>query len=222
MIFEEVGNILLDAYNSLTVALPPSIREFVSFILIAFLIVLYSIFIWKFYQSISRKNLIKLNLSQYNTTKYPFASKIIEGGFFFLEYILIMPFLIFLWFAFFSVFLILLTETANTSVLLILSATTIAAIRMISYYQEDLAKDVAKLVPFTLLATSLLNPEFFSVERVLGHIQKIPNTFPNVFTYLMLIISLELVLRFFDFIFGLFGISEKPEKQEREDTGKEN
>lgn len=213
MVFQEVGSVLTEAYNSLIGILPPIAREFLSFILIAFLMVLYSIFIWKFYKSVSKKNLIDLNLNKYNTSGHPFFTKLVAGTLYFIEYILILPFLIFLWFAFFSIFLILLAETGTTSTLLILAATTIAAIRMISYYSENLAQDVAKLVPFTLLATSLLNPNFFSVERVLGHIQEIPAVFSNILTYLALIIFLELILRFFDFIFSLFGISDSTEEE---------
>jgi hypothetical protein len=215
-IFGQLGDILLEAYTSLIGVLPPFVQKFLGFFLIALLIVVYAMFIWKFYRSVAKKNLIGLDLNKYNKSKHPVITKLIAGGLYFLEYILILPFLIFIWFAFFTIFLILLTEVSETSTILILSATTIAAIRMIAYHNEDLSKDVAKLVPFTLLATSLLNPNFFSVERVLGHIQKIPVAFVDIFTYLFLIIILELVLRLFDFVLSLFSLGTEVKKEEEE------
>jgi hypothetical protein len=221
-VFGQLGDILLEAYASLVSVMPPFVQKFLSFFLIALLIVVYAMFIWKFYRSVAKKNLIGLDLNKYNKSKHPVITKLIAGALYFLEYILILPFLIFVWFAFFTIFLILLTEGLETGTLLILSATTIAAIRMIAYHSEDLSKDVAKLVPFTLLATSLLNPDFFSVERVLGHIQEIPLAFGDVFTYLFLIIILELVLRLFDFVLSLFSmgteeVSKKVEEKEEEE-----
>ena len=110
MVFSEAGNILLDAYLTVIGFFPPIAQKFISFFLIALLIVLYAIFIWKFYKSIAKKNLIGLDLSRYNKAKHPVLVKLVAAGLYFIEYILILPFLIFLWFAFFTVFLILLTE----------------------------------------------------------------------------------------------------------------
>lgn len=219
MVFEDLGTALLEAYQALLSVMPPFMQTFLKFFLIALLIVVYAIFIWKFYKSVSKKNLIGLNLSKYNTSKSPFLTKFVAGVLYLLEYILILPFLIFIWFSFFTVFLILLTESVDTGTILILSATTIAAIRMISYHSEELSRDVAKLVPLTLLATSLLTPGFFSVERIIGHFKEIPLVFSDILTYLFLIILLEIVLRLFDFILSLFYgqdivSSEDKEKQE--------
>ncbi|MBD3247566.1 hypothetical protein GF378_03020 [Candidatus Pacearchaeota archaeon] len=219
-IFEDLGGVFLESYQALLSVMPPFMQTFLKFFLIALLIVVYAIFIWKFYKSVSKKNLIGLNLSQYNKSKHALITKLTAGVLYLLEYILILPILIFIWFSFFTVFLILLTENVNTGTILILSATTIAAIRMIAYHSEELSRDVAKLVPLTLLATSLLTPGFFSVERIIGHFKEIPIIFSDILTYLFLIIFLEIVLRFFDFMLSLFYGKDIISSEDEED--KEN
>lgn len=221
-IFESIGANLLEVYNLFISGLPPFIQNFIGLFLIVLLIVAYSIFVWKFYRSISTKNIIELDLNQYNRLKHPFLTKLLAGAFYFFEYLIIMPILIFIWLSVFTLLLIFLTENLEISALLIISATIIAAIRMASYYKEELARDLAKLIPFTFLAVSILNPGFFSIERIFNQFAELPNFFSKIFIYLIFIIILEMILRFFDFIFSLFRLNEEQEikdKIEKESQG---
>lgn len=217
---ENVSTWMNQSYNLLISSLPSFMQNFINLFLIVALIFIYAIFIWKFYRFISTKNILGLNLNQYNKSSFPFLTKLIAGGFYFLEYIIILPFLIFFWFTIFSLFLIFLTEDLSINAILILSAVIIASIRMTSYipeYGEALAKDLAKLLPFTLLAVSLLSPEFFNFERILGNLVQIPEFFSQITGYLLFIITIEIILRFFDFIFSLFGVEEETEKTVKEE-----
>lgn len=200
---------LLETYNLFILTLPVWAQNFISLFLLVLLIFIYVIFIWKFYRFISTKNIISLNLNKYNKSEHPVAAKLFAGFFYFLEYIIILPFLIFFWFAAFTIFLILLTKDLEVGSLLIISATIIAAIRMTSYYKENLSRELAKLLPFTLLAISMLNPGFFSIERVFSQLSQIPSFFNQIIYYLLFIITLELILRFFDFIFSLFSSNKE-------------
>jgi len=212
-IFKDLGPSLLENYNLFISLLPPFFQNFINLLLIVLLVVAFSIFIWKFYRFISTKNIIELNLNQYNKSEHVFFTKLLAGTFYLLEYVIILPFLIFFWFSMFTLFLIFLTDNLEISSLLLISAVIIASIRMTSYYKEDLAKDLAKLVPFTLLAVSILNPKFFSIERIFNQFAELPNFFNEIFVYLIFIIILEMILRFFEFIFSLFGIDEKEIKE---------
>ena len=202
------GSEILSAYDSFISLLPSWGQNFISLFILVLLVVIYSIFVWKFYRFVSTKNIIKLNLNQYNKSSHPFYAKMIAGGFYLLEYIIILPFLIFFWFAGFTFFLILLTESLDINTLIIVSATIIAAIRMTSYYNEDLSRDIAKLLPFTLLAISLLNPGFFDVGRIITQFNELKNLIGLAFNYLGFIIILEIILRLFDFMFTFFGLED--------------
>jgi len=128
-------------------------------------------------------------------------------GLYLLEYIIIMPILIFFWFSIFGVSLIIFTDLQIDSVLVI-SAVIVAAIRITAYSNEEISKEVAKLLPLNLLAISLLVPGFFEVDRVLGNVSQIPGFFSVILGYLLFIMVLETILRLFDFIFSLLNIRD--------------
>ena len=217
------GSQLLEAYNSFIATLPLPFQSFISLFLLVLVIFIYSLFIWKFYKFISEKNIFGLDLNKYNTAEKPFLTKLIAGGLYLVEYIIILPFLIFFWFAIFTFFLILLTgEGIEVGTILVISAVVIASIRMASYYDKNLAEEIAKILPFTLLAISVLNPNFFSKEfitRITSRLSEIPSFFQEILIYLAFIIILEVILRFFEFLFSLFGIEEIKEEENNEEAG---
>jgi hypothetical protein len=196
--------------------LPLFAQKFVSLFLIVFLIFVYSVFIWKLYRFLANKDIIGLNLNQYNKSEHPLLAKTLAVTFYFIEYILLMPFLIFIWFSVFTLFLIFLTENLEIGSLLLISAAIIAAIRTTAYYSEDLSRDLGKLFPFTLLAISVLNPNFFSIERIFNQFQQIPAFFNEIFIYLIFIMILEIILRIMDFIFSLFKTADENVNEENQ------
>jgi hypothetical protein len=213
-----IGNFLSEiagAYQSLMSALPSGMQNFINLFLLVLIIVIYSIFIWKFYRLIGTKNIITLNLNKYNRSEHPVFSKLVAGLFYFAEYIIILPFLIFFWFTIFTVFLILLTEGIEMSNILIISATIIGAIRMTSYipkYGEKLSKEIAKLVPFTLLGIAITRSGFFTQGNMIAHLGQLPQFLGDVPSYLGFIILLEIILRVFDLIFSAAGVNQEVEK----------
>lgn len=213
-VFNSTGTKLIQFHQEFINFLPFYLGDFFNLLALVFLVALYSVFIWNFYKFISKKNIIELNLNKYNTSEHPLLAKFLAGFFYFLEYIIILPFLIFFWFGVFTLFLIFLNESLDLSGILIVSATIITAIRITSYYKEELAKDLAKLLPFTLLAISILNPKFFNIERIFSNFSEIPNFFSKIIIYLLFIIVIEIILRFFSFIFSLIGTNQ-PEIEEK-------
>lgn len=216
-VFNDISQRLIDLHRGFIEFLPGYIGDFFNLFILVLLVVLYSLFVWKFYRFISKKNIIELNLNKYNISEHPVIVKLLAVIFYFIEYIIVLPFLIFFWFSVFTLFLIFLSESSEINSILVISATIIAAIRMTSYYKEDLAKDLAKLLPFTLLAISILNPNFFSIDRILGHLSEIPSLFSQIISYLLFIVLLEVILRFFDFIFSLFNLEEVEGETEEEE-----
>ena len=220
-VISNFSSVLLKAYSLLTSALPSWAQGFVGLFLLVLLVVFYSIFIWKFYRFISKKNPLGLNLNKYNKIEHSFFARLITGTLYFVEYILILPFLIFVVFAIFTFFLIILGQNQDISQRLIISAVIIAAIRMTAYYKEGLSQEIAKILPFTLLAIAALNPGTFSqsnyIETILTHFSQLPNFLGQIKTYLLFIIILEIILRFFDYVFSLFGLEEVQEEDEEEE-----
>ena len=216
-VFKGISDTLILLYDSLISILPTFLQKFIAFFVIALVIVIYGFIVWKFYKSISRKDILGLDLNKYNKTKHPLVTKVVAGVLYLIEYIFVSPLIIFLWFALLTILLIAITEAIPAETILLISGLMIASIRIISYSNKSLAEDIAKIVPLTLLATSLLNPQFFSVANILGTFAQIPVLFGDLGIYLVFIIFLEIILRFFDFIFSLFQIEAPIKKKEEEE-----
>jgi hypothetical protein len=216
----EIGSGIVEAYTSFIATLPVFLQDFINLFLLTIVIVIYAVFIWKLYRFISQKNLFHFNLSQYNKAEHPVMIKIFATILYLVEYILLVPFLIFAWFVIFTLFLVFLTDSLDFDKILLIAVTIIAAIRMTAYipkYGQDLSREIAKLVPFTLLAVSLLTPGFFNFARVIGHLGQIPALLSVILNYLLFIIILEIVLRLFDFLFSITGLQTAEEENPPED-----
>ena len=209
---------IIEIYDLFIISLPTWAQNFVNLFFLILLVFLYAFFIWNFYRFIAKKNILGLDLNKYNKTDHPFFTKLFAGTFYFLEYLVILPFIIFFWFAVFTLFLILLTDNLEVGTLLTVAAVIVAVVRLSCYYKEDLAKDLAKLLPLTLLAVSLLNQNFFHVEKILNNFATIPSFFPKIIIYLAFIIILEAILRLFDFIFSLFGLEDIEQEISEQET----
>ncbi len=209
-----VGASLSSVYNQFISIFPEFIQQFISFFLIVLLIVLYAVFIWNLYRFVAKKDLIKLNLNKYNTFEHPTLGRFFGAALYFLEYILILPLLVFIWFSVFTLFLIFLTENLDVGAIILISATVIAAIRVVAYYNNDLSKDLAKLLPLTLLGLAITKTGFFSIERIFSHFSRLPDFFSQIFYYLIFIIILEIILRIFDLFFSTLGLQKKEEETE--------
>ena len=176
------------------------------------LVFFYVLFIWKVHEFISKKNILELNLHKYNTSENSASTKFLAVGFYFLEYIIILPFLIFFWFVVFTLLLMLLSSGQEVSQILVISAVVVAVIRMTAYYNETLSKEIAKIFPFTLLAVFALELSTFIqseyIQTIIMRLTQIPSFFSQVFSYLIFILLLEMTLRFFEFIFSFFDIDE--------------
>ncbi|MBS3071003.1 hypothetical protein J4407_01745 [Candidatus Pacearchaeota archaeon] len=204
---------LIEGYNIFLSTFPTFLQQFINLFLIVFIVVVYFVLVWKFHNFIATKNVINLNLNQYNQVEHPSLAKFLAGSLYLVEYIIILPFVIFFWFSVFTFFLVLFTEDLSIGTTLIVSATLVSSIRMIAYYREGLAKELAKLLPFTILAISFLNPNFFHVERLVGQLIQIPDFFSQILIYFVFIIILETILRFFDFLFSFFGMEEPVQEE---------
>ena len=223
-VISAIGESIIGSYNSFIGFFPASFGSFINFLILVLLVALYAIIIWHGYRFIAKKDPLGLNLSKYNQSTHPLVARIFAGLFYFLEYIIIIPFVIFGVLIVFTVFIIALSPNEDIAQILIISSTIIAAIRMTSYYKENIAQEIAKLLPFILLATFLLSPSLISqsthLEKIIFQLAQIPILFGKIWTYFFFILVLELVLRFFDLIFSLIGINES-ERELKEGTAEE-
>lgn len=176
------------------------------------IIVIYSIFIFYFYKLLAKKNIIKLNLNQYNQYSSPTFTKILAVIFYIIEYLILLPVLTLFWFAILSILVLTLSQGIGTATVLLISAALVAAVRITAYISEDLSKDLAKMLPFTLIAIAITKPGFFEISSLIARINEIPALFSSILIYLIFIFSIELIMRAADFFCSIFSFSRNEEE----------
>jgi len=212
MVGETIGiaGLLEGFYSSVVGFLPSWAQNFVSLFLWSLLLVIYAIFIWKFYRWIAKKDILQLNLARFDRSNHLVLAKIIGSFMYFLEYLVILPLVVFLWFGIFTLFLMLLTKSLELNTILVISVTVVAAIRMTAYYKEDLARDLAKLIPLTLL-TVAVSQGLFDFNKVIEQLKLIPTFLSDIWIYLIFIVLIEFLLRILEVIFIAFGLYDEKE-----------
>lgn len=215
MVLEFIGNLLTNIMN----AVPEDYRGLVNLGFYTIFIAIYAIFIWKFYKFLASREILALNLRQYNHSEHPGIEKFLAVVLFTIEYIVILPFLVLFWFTILSLFLLLLSNAeTSTHQILLVSAAIIASTRITSYIGEDLAKDLAKILPFTVLATFLLNPLFFDASNLINKFSQIPSLFNNIIFFIVFIFGIEFILR------GVYSIAQifSSNEPSSEDSGNDS
>ena len=101
----------------------------------------------------------------------------------------------FFWFAVLTVILAFLSKEQSFSETLLIALVTVSAIRVTAYYKEDLARDLAKILPFAVLSALLINASFSSVSDSLDRLRMAGDYSEHILYYMAFLIALEFVLR---------------------------
>ncbi len=161
-------------------------QTFITLGIYTFGMVIYAVVIWHFYRNLAKKEIF---------------TKKGTGGYI-LKYLILFPLISFIWFLIISVFLFFLAKGLSVEGVLLASITIVSAVRVAAYYNEDLSKDLAKMIPFALLGIFIVDPSYFSYELVIQRIDTLPTLFPLVLRYLLFVYMLEIVLRTFHNLFN--------------------
>lgn len=159
----------------------------------AAMLFVYAFVMWHFYRNLSKRNLFahKVYIGKKNAAFKNFASALIYA----LKFIFLFPIITSFWFAVLSLMLFLLARTQATEVILLISITIISATRIAAYYKEELARELAKLIPLVLLGVFLVQPDFFSLNTFYLRVSQVPAFLENIIVFVLYIIALELVLK---------------------------
>jgi len=159
------------------------------------IIVIICLFILKFCNSISKRNLVSLNLRRYNTSNHPMFRKIVALIFYLIEYIIVTPLLILLWFAAMAFVLLIVSSGRPTAEILFIAVAFIGAIRVLAYYKSKIARSVAELFPFTALAIYVLTPGSVNLTKFFSNTLLLPNYFEEIISYMLVVFFIEIILR---------------------------
>ncbi|MDA1220350.1 MAG: hypothetical protein O2909_13130, partial [Chloroflexi bacterium] len=110
-----------------------------------------------------------------------------------------------------TVLLTFLAKNRSVDSILLVAMSVLAAIRITAYYDEDLSRDLSKMLPFALLGVFLIDISYFSVPASMEALQQISGQLENIIYYLFFIIGLEFLLRVLSPILDAFRtLGKKP------------
>lgn len=167
-------------------------------------ILLCTLFIFFFYHFIANRDFFDLNLQQHSgEAKWVWLRKTLNILFYIAEYIILLPVFILIWFAVFAVIILLLSDSQNPTHILLIAMAIVTSIRVATYFHEELAKELAKLLPLILLAGLLVGgTSSISLEGIGETLLSFPPYFKVVLYYLLFAIAIEFILRIGILLFG--------------------
>ncbi len=174
-------------------------------------IVIYGVLIFHFYRFVAKRDVFGFNIDRFKRGTESFGAKVFNKFLGLLKYGIVFPFFVFIWFAGFSLMLFFMAaEKTGVSEILIIGVAFVAAIRIASYYDDDLSKDMAKLIPFAFLGIALVDLSFFDRTRIISRIDSIPLFITEIATFFVFIVLLEWALRILLSVKFLFlGVNKK-------------
>jgi len=159
----------------------------------AIAIAIYAIVIWHYYRTLAKRDFFHFE-GKKGDGVFVWFLNFLEELEFLVKYIIFYPLLSFIFFGIFSVMMFMLSKEP-IPVILLTSVSIISATRITAYYNEDLSKDLAKLIPFALLGIFIVQADFFSIDILLERLTELPAFFIDIASFMLYFLLLEIGLR---------------------------
>lgn len=156
----------------------------------------YAIFIFRFYRSLAARDMFALDLSRYEESRRRFVRRALGVVMYVAKYLVLFPLFAFFWFAVLTLILAFLSKDRAFADTLLIALATVSAIRVTAYYDEDLSRDLAKILPFAVLAIFLIDASFFEIGESLSILERANDSRETILYYLLFLVLLEFALRF--------------------------
>ena len=111
------------------------------------------------------------------------------------KYLVVFPAFAAFWFAVLTLILTFLSRDRAITDVLLIALATVTTIRLTAYYNEDLSRDVAKILPFAVLALFLIDASFFNLRQSLEVLRDANDVRETILYYLLFLVVLEFALR---------------------------
>lgn len=157
----------------------------------------YAVSIYVFYKHLSKRDLFRLNLREYDGEKGAIANVKKAGSvlLYIVRYGIVFPLYVGLWFAMLTILLFVMAKNVGVRELAIIALSLVSAVRITAYLSEELAQDLAKLIPFALLALFLSDPTFFTWDLLIERFGGLSALIWEILKFLSFSIILEWGLR---------------------------
>jgi hypothetical protein len=157
--------------------------------------VVYLVLIYKFYSILARKHIIKFNLKKHARLGHSPLKKALRVILYAVQYLLLFPIIAFFGFVIMAVLICFMSKETPFQTIMLMSMGVVASVRVSAYYNEPLAKEVAKMLPLALLGIFVVDINYFSLEHTIELLSSAPAYWELGLYYLGFTIVLEFLLR---------------------------
>lgn len=159
-------------------------------------ILLFSYFIWKTSSILSKREVFKQKIT-YTASGTSSSNK--QKIFYVVNYVLIFPIIMYGWVVVCFFFMWTLNTSLNVDILTLIMVGIISASRIAAHWNEKLAEDIMKFLPFNLLFTLLLNPNL-DFDKIIGAVHNFPPVMLELTIFIAFLGLLEAILKLIYFI----------------------
>lgn len=155
-------------------------------------ILLFSYFIWKTSSILSRREVFRQKITYTASGIPPSLSK--QRISYVVKYIVIFPIIMYGWVVVCFFFMWTLNTSLNVDILTLIMVGIISASRIAAHWNEKLAEDIMKFLPFNLLFTLLLNPNL-DFNKIVNAVHDFPPIMLELTIFIAFLGVLEAILK---------------------------
>ena len=173
----------------------------------------YSGFVFMFYRMLARRDILTLDLSKYDQTMGGKIRAFFRTAAWLVQYALAIPVIIAFWTVVMAVILTLLADGNDHARNALIATSVVGSVRILSYWTEELSRDVAKMLPFAVLGVFLVGStsiEFNEFEELIDNRNELAASYLNS---LILLSILETFLRIYHGVRELVGSQRRVDKK---------
>lgn len=161
----------------------------------------YAVFVFHFYRFVAARDMFRLNLSGSDEARGSLLGDLMRLVWWVVRFVVLYPAFAFFWLAVLTLVLAFLSEDRSLSNILLIAMATVSAIRVAAYYNEDLARDLSKMLPLAVLSFFIVTANSLDAVGSLAALREVSEHRGTIFYYLLFLVALELALRMLFVIF---------------------
>ncbi len=150
--------------------------------------------IFNLHRSMSKRNVLGIDWSGLRTSGQP-LHLLLFGLAYLATYGLLFPFLAYVWFWLLAGMLAFLYNSKEAQELLMVAMAVLTAVRVTAYYNEELSRDISKILPYGLLGVFLINSGQYDLQASLDLLESMGGEEDSAFYFWVYISAQELALR---------------------------
>ena len=157
---------------------------------------IYIILIFNFYRFVAKRDIFEQKLTFAHPGVVGLLEDFVLAFLRLIKYGVMFPIISFVWFVGFVVLLFVVTQNQPIQQITLIAIALITGARILSYYNEDAAQELAKTVAIVILGTALVQPDFFQFTQVYQRLLSLPALSVTLLHFIVYLSGLELLMRF--------------------------